>query len=110
MEYSVSEDVMGQIDMSGHGMNHNNIDDIITSVSKAVHIEEENLPDPIEFLKKVMDKRGLRNKDMKVYIGSSGNVCSVLKRRKPLSIRMIRNLHKYLHIPADILIQPYDCH
>ena len=71
--------------------------------------QPENFPDPIDYLKKVMDERNLRNKDLKAYIGSSGNVCSVLKKRKPLSLRMIRNLNRYLGIPAEILIQPYDC-
>lgn len=65
--------------------------------------------DPIAYLKGVMEKKNLRNKDLKAYIGSSGTICSVLKRHKPLSLRMIRNLNKYLDIPAEILIQPYDC-
>ncbi len=71
---------------------------------------DRHYPDPIDYLKKVMTQRNLRNKDLKVYIGSSGHVCSVLKKRTPLSLRMIRNLHCYLGIPAEILIQPYDCH
>ncbi len=70
---------------------------------------KKNYPDPIEYLKKIMAERNLYNKDLMAYIGSSGNVCSVLKKRKPLSLRMIRNLHRYLGIPAEILIQPYDC-
>ncbi len=81
-----------------------------------LYLNEERSPhetkcsDPIDYLKKIMAERKLCNKDLKAYIGSSGNVCSVLKKRKPLSLRMIRNLHRYLNIPAEILIQPYDCH
>jgi HTH-type transcriptional regulator/antitoxin HigA len=56
-----------------------------------------------------MCEKGLQNKDLKIYIGSSGNVSAVLKRKQALSLRMIRNLNKYLDIPAEILIQPYDC-
>jgi len=67
-----------------------------------------NLPDPIEEIKAVMRKRGLTNNDLKPCIGSSGNVCDVLMRRRPLSLRMIRNLHDFLGIPAEILIQPYE--
>ena len=66
--------------------------------------------DPIDYLKKIMEERHLKNKDLKAYIGSSGHVCSVLKKKKPLSLRMIRNLNRYLDIPAEILIRPYDCH
>ena len=43
----------------------------------------QKYPDPIDYLKKVMEQRNMRNKDLKAYIGSSGNVCSVLKKRKP---------------------------
>lgn len=72
-------------------------------------VSQNRLPDTIEYLKKVMRERGLRKRDLKIYIGSSGYVSSVLNRRKPLSLKMIRNLHDYLGIPAEILIKPYDC-
>lgn len=67
-----------------------------------------NLPDPIEEIQHVMRRRGLTNKDLKPYIGSSGNVSDILMRRRPLSLRMIRNLHDFLGISAEILIQPYE--
>ena len=111
MEYEIPTEVMNQAESYGMGMDQRHMDRIITSVSRSAKpVKEKNLPDPIDYLKDVMTERGLCNKDLKVYIGSSGNVCSVLKRRKPLSLRMIRNLHNYLGIPAEILIQPYDCH
>ncbi len=72
-------------------------------------LDNNTYPDPIDYLKEIMEKRKFQHKDLKIYIGSSGNVSSVLKRRKPLSLRMIRNLNKYLDIPAAILIQPYEC-
>jgi HTH-type transcriptional regulator/antitoxin HigA len=91
-------------------MDYGHEDSIISTVSRSTRaIKKEKLPDPIDYLKEVMSERGMRNKDLMIYIGSAGNVCSVLKRRKPLSLRMIRNLHAYLDIPAEILIQPYDC-
>lgn len=68
---------------------------------------EKSLPDPIDEIKKVMRRRGLTNNDLKPCIGSSGNVSDVLTRRRPLSLKMIRNLHDFLGIPAEILIQPY---
>ncbi len=85
------------------------VDSSITFLQKERQVEKKQLPNPIDYLKKVMKERNLRNRDLKIYIGSSGNVSSVLKKKKPLSLRMIRNLNKYLDIPADILIQPYDC-
>jgi len=68
----------------------------------------KNLPDPIEEIKTVMRRRGLTKSDLKPCIGSSGNVSDVLMRRRPLSLRMIRNLHNFLGISAEILIQPYE--
>ena len=68
----------------------------------------KNLPDPVEEIKNVMSRRGLTNNDLKPCVGSSGNVCNILMRRRPLSLRMIRNLHDFLGIPAEILIQPYE--
>ena len=69
---------------------------------------QETLPDPIDEIKKVMRRRGLTKKDLMACIGSSGNVCDILARRRPLSLRMIRNLHNFLGISAEILIQPYE--
>ena len=86
------------------------LDDAVSYLNETIsHEDDEKFSDPIDYLKKVMKERNLRNKDLKIYIGSSGYVGSVLKRRKPLTLKMIRNLHKYLGIPAEILIQPYDC-
>ena len=111
MEYSVPTEVMHQVDKFYIGTDHVLIDNMIASLAHSGIASscETKLPDPIDYLKEIMKQRGLRNCDMKVYIGSSGNVSSVLKRHKPLSLRMIRNLHKYLGIPAEILIQPYKC-
>ncbi len=111
MKYSVPEEVMGKAEMNGPGIHEEYMSEIISTVSRSIQIFHDNyLPDPIDHLKEVMKKHGLRNKDMRIHIGSSGNVCSVLKHHKPLTLRMIRNLYKYLSIPAEILIQPYDCH
>ena len=83
----------------------------IRLVEAAVRANKRNgrapLPDPIDVLGDEMARRGLSNKDLCPYIGSSGYVCDILHRKKPLSLRMIRNLHQGLGIPAEILIQPY---
>ena len=108
MEYSIPSEVMGELDINDFTTEAESMDRTILSVVRASQpVKKETLPDPITYLKKVMEERGLRNKDLKIYIGSSGNVSAVLKRRQPLSLRMIRNLNKYLEIPAEILIQPY---
>ena len=64
-------------------------------------------PDPIEALKYYMESRNLKRCDLEPYLGSRARVAEVLNRRRPLSIEMIRKLHKGLGISAEILIRPY---
>lgn len=63
------------------------------------------LPDPIEAIKFRMEQQGLERKDLMQYIGSQSKVSEVLNRKRPLSIAMIRELHKGLGIPAEVLLQ-----
>jgi HTH-type transcriptional regulator/antitoxin HigA len=65
-------------------------------------------PDPIEAIFYHMESRGLTRRDLEPYIGTRARVSEVLNRKRPLTMEMIRNLHKGLGIPAEILIQPYD--
>lgn len=61
-------------------------------------------PDPIEAIKFRMDQAGLSVKDLEPMIGRSNRVYEVLARTRPLTLGMIRRLHKGLGIPADVLI------
>ncbi len=71
--------------------------------------ERENfpigLPDPIEAIKFRMEQQGLSRKDLEPYIGSQSKVSEILNYKRPLSIAMIRALHKGLDIPAEVLLQ-----
>jgi HTH-type transcriptional regulator / antitoxin HigA len=73
--------------------------------------EEKNyripFPDPVEAILYCMESRGLTRCDLERYIGSRARVSEVLNRKRPLTMEMIRNLHKGLGIPAEVLIQPY---
>lgn len=61
-------------------------------------------PDPVEAIKFRMEQSGLSPKDLEPYIGQSNRVYEVLNRKRPLTLRMIRNLHRGLGIPARVLI------
>lgn len=61
-------------------------------------------PDPIEAIKFRMEQRGLSVKDLEPLIGKSNRVYEVLNRRRPLTLAMIRRLHRQLGIPAEVLI------
>ena len=67
-----------------------------------------DLPDPVEAVKFVMDQRGLAVKDLEPMIGHSNRVYEILNHKRPLTLKMIWNLHTRLGIPAESLIkQPY---
>jgi len=63
-------------------------------------------PDPIEAILYHMESRGLTRRDLEPFIGTRARVSEVLNRKRPLTMNMIRNLHKGLGIPAELLIQP----
>ena len=65
-----------------------------------------DLPDPVEAIKFAMDQRGLTAKDLEPMIGRSNRVYEVLSHKRPLTLRMIWNLHRELGIPAECLIRP----
>ncbi|MCX2739498.1 helix-turn-helix domain-containing protein [Pontibacter anaerobius] len=70
--------------------------------------EEEHFPieepDPIEYIKVRMEELGLRQEDLVPYMGNKGNVSKVLNRKRSLSLEMIRNLHRGLRFPLEVLI------
>lgn len=73
------------------------------------HYEQENfpieLPDPVEAIKFRMEQEGLTRKDLIAFIGSQSKVSEVLNHKRPLSLSMIRALHKGLGIPAEVLLR-----
>jgi HTH-type transcriptional regulator / antitoxin HigA len=61
-------------------------------------------PDPVEAIKFRMDQLGLNQSDVAKYFGGKNRASEVLSRKRPLSLRMIRNLHINLKIPSDSLL------
>jgi HTH-type transcriptional regulator/antitoxin HigA len=70
--------------------------------------EEEHypmdLPDPIEAIRFRMDQLGLNQQDLVPFIGSRSKVSEIINRKRPLTLAMMRSLHRGLGIPADILL------
>jgi len=111
MEYRIPQNVMDNVERADIEDGNEIAEKIVSSLGYSAGLDKQNsLPDPIDYLEQIMRERGIRKRDLKIHIGSSGYVSSVLNRRKPLSLKMIRNLHYYLGISAEILIQTYDCH
>jgi len=70
---------------------------------KAWAIEE---PDAIEAIKLRMEQMHLKQKDLVPYIGNKSKVSEVLNRKVGLSLSMIYNLAKGLHLPLEVLVKP----
>lgn len=70
--------------------------------------ENKNFPigpaDPIDAIQFRMEQKGLTQKDLEPYIGSSGRVSEVLHRKRRLSLSMIKRLHDGLRIPYESLL------
>ncbi len=64
-----------------------------------------DLPDPVEAIKFIMEQKGLTVKDLEPMIGRSNRVYEILSHKRPLTLKMIRRLHKGLGIPAECLIK-----
>src|SRR2546426_9888938 len=62
-------------------------------------------PDPIEAIKFRMEQMNLTPRDLVPLIGSRSKVSEVLSRKRPLTLSMVRALHKGLGIPAKSLLQ-----
>jgi HTH-type transcriptional regulator/antitoxin HigA len=71
--------------------------------------EEEHFPiatpDPIEAIRFRMEQAGLAPADLQPYMQSKSRVSEVMNRKRPLSLSMIRALHRGLQIPAEVLVQ-----
>ncbi len=61
-------------------------------------------PDPIEAINYLIESRGLTRKKLAELLGTESRVTEVLNHKRELNLRMIRNLHSELGVPADMLI------
>lgn len=73
--------------------------------------EKENFqiqfPDPIEAIKFRMEQMDYSQKDLAKVLGLESRASEILNKKSKLSLEMIRNLHKNMKIPTEVLIQPY---
>jgi HTH-type transcriptional regulator / antitoxin HigA len=61
-------------------------------------------PDPIEAIRFRMEQEQLEPQDLVSILGSRSRVSEVLSGKRSLSLAMIRRLHQFLGIPAEILL------
>ena len=83
--------------------------DILEAVSiLAIQYEKKHFPieklDPIESIKQRMEMLNLSQKDLAKFMGGENRVSEVLNKKRPLTLKMIRNLHQNFGIPAETLL------
>ncbi len=62
-------------------------------------------PDPVEYIKFIIDQRGLKYKDLIPIFGTLSRVSEVLNKKRRFTLKMIKNLHTQLQIPYSIFFQ-----
>jgi len=67
-----------------------------------------DLPEPVEAIRFRMEQFGLKQQDLIPFMGSRSKVSEVMNRKKPLTLSMMRGLHKGLGIPAEVLLHEPD--
>jgi HTH-type transcriptional regulator / antitoxin HigA len=81
--------------------------DVLVTLVEAFEREQYpvDLPNPIEAIKFRLEQEGKDYKALIGIIGQRTRVYEVMRGARPLSLNMIRNLHRKLEIPAEVLIQ-----
>jgi len=73
--------------------------------------EEKNYPigplSPVQAINARMQDLNLRPKDLVPIIGDKSRVSDILSQKRKLTLKMIRELNKALHIPLEVLVQEY---
>ncbi len=84
--------------------------DVLVTLIEAYEAKHHAIPapDPIAAIELMMEQKGLSRRDLEPAIGSRGRVSEVLTRKRPLTLPMVRALSALLHIPTDVLVQPYE--
>ena len=62
-------------------------------------------PDPIEAILFRMEEQGLRQADLAEIVGGKSRASEILSRKRPLTLPMIRAIHRKLGIPSELLIR-----
>ena len=81
--------------------------EVLVTLTEAYEREQFPIdqPDPIEAIKFRLEQTGRDFRALIGVIGQRTRVYEVMRRARPLSLNMIRNLHSKLQIPAEVLIR-----
>jgi HTH-type transcriptional regulator/antitoxin HigA len=80
--------------------------DVLTTLVEAYEARRFPIapPDPIEAIKFRIEQLGLSTNDLAPYLGGRSRVNEILKRRRKLTVAMMKSLHRNLGVPAEALL------
>ena len=80
--------------------------ELLSLLVETYELEHHRLeaPDPIEAIKFRMEQMNLRQADIAPLFGGKTRVSEVLHRKRPLTLKMITLLNRYLGIPLESLV------
>ncbi|MGN6532590.1 MAG: helix-turn-helix domain-containing protein [Ginsengibacter sp.] len=64
-------------------------------------------PNPIEAIRFRLEQMEMSEEELSEILGYRSRKSEILSGKRKLSLKMIRKLNDVLHIPAEVLIQPY---
>ena len=93
---------------SAKGTPEGDLLDVLIALAEAYERAHQPIdaPDPLDAIKFRLEQQGADYSSLIGIIGHRTRVHEVMRGDRPLSLEMIRRLHKKLHIPAEVLIRP----
>ncbi len=65
-------------------------------------------PDPIEAIRFRMEQMNLTRQDLQKELHCGrGRISEILNKKRPLTLKMIRDFNQKLHIPSGVLVKEY---
>jgi len=106
-DYQEALKMIDELIDSKKGTKEYNLLDIISTLVEAYENEYYPIdpPDPVEAIKFRMEQLNLKQLDIAPLFGGKTRVSEVLRGVRPLTLRTIYNLNKYLKIPFSSLIK-----
>ena len=74
---------------------------------ESIHYPMEK-PDPIEFIKYLMELRGVGQNELASLLNSRSRASEILNRRRPLTLAQIRKISNAWNVPVESMISEYE--
>ena len=65
-------------------------------------------PDPVEFIKYLMELRGIGQNDLATLLNSRSRASEILNRKRPLTLDQIRRISAAWNVPVELLARVYE--